>query len=82
MTDSISNNNELPRFNLKEFRCITENDVELQIDAIETYIRSSAQEMNKLKVALAQSQKKDAEIIAHSIKGASKYVAADKVSLL
>jgi hypothetical protein len=72
----------LPHFNLQEFRCITESDVGMEIDTIDAYLESSQQELSKLKDALSQSKAKEAEIAAHSLKGASKYVAATRVCVV
>jgi HPt (histidine-containing phosphotransfer) domain-containing protein len=73
---------EASRFSLKEFHKITENDIELEVDIIETYVKSTREELNKLKTAIQQSETKAAEIIAHSIKGASRFLAATQMSRL
>jgi len=50
----------------------------MELEMIETFIESTADEWKKFETALANNVAKDAEIYAHSIKGAAKYTGAKK----
>lgn len=54
-------------------------DTAMELEMIETFIESTRDEWRKFETALAASTAKDAEIYAHSIKGAAKYTGAKKV---
>ena len=51
----------------------------MELEMIETFIESTGDEWRKFETALAANVAKDAEIYAHSIKGAAKYTGAKKV---
>ncbi len=50
----------------------------MELEMIETFIESTADEWRKFETALAANVSKDAEIYSHSIKGAAKYTGAKK----
>jgi HPt (histidine-containing phosphotransfer) domain-containing protein len=54
----------------------------MELEMLETFIESTADELRKFEVALEAKVAKDAEIYAHSIKGAAKYTGAKKVEPL
>src|SRR4051812_40235609 len=53
----------------------------MELEMLETFIESTGDEWRKFETALAANNAKDAEIYAHSIKGAAKYTGAKKVVL-
>lgn len=71
--------NETEQFSVQDLRAISEGDADIEIAAIESFLESTPEELVKLRTALAQNNAKDSSIYAHSIKGASKYVGANRV---
>eukprot|EP00029_Vermamoeba_vermiformis_P000359 TRINITY_DN10405_c0_g1_i1.p1 TRINITY_DN10405_c0_g1~~TRINITY_DN10405_c0_g1_i1.p1 ORF type:complete len:120 (+),score=16.60 TRINITY_DN10405_c0_g1_i1:20-379(+) len=68
------------QFSLQDLRAISEGDADIEIAAIESFLESTPEELGKLRTALAQNNAKDSSIYSHSIKGASKYVGANRLT--